>query len=293
MKIRKVLNMKYIFIYLFLILIAVFTNEYYKSGKKPELGYSIVFLLMGLTIAAFYIVKDMIYNPSRMNYRNIIMEKALFNHRGKILKEVDSVPLHKDFIALYLGRNSEDPYGATVSSLQAVRYKGTRMVDSLFVPIESRDPLFEKYSLSIGEAFAKFIKFADTMPVVTYNQAFMHTYINIKLDKDIQLTYLDAMKMSKDIYNLYNEPIKKLTRHLRLINLENDRLAGAKTVGAIYLDYVYTLTVFKAKEKKRLQKLIKGKSGGGSKLFQIPEKARKSLPETKDQIAETEHVSGN
>jgi len=126
MKIRKVLNMKYIFIYLFLILIAVFTNEYYKSGKKPELGYSIVFLLMGLTIAAFYIVKDMIYNPSRMNYRNVIMEKALFNHRGKILKEVDSVPLHKDFIALYLGRNSEDPYGATVSRPAGSKVQGNQ-----------------------------------------------------------------------------------------------------------------------------------------------------------------------
>lgn len=257
MEIKKILNKRYTFVFLFLALILIYTYLYFNGKKSQEVGYSIVFFFMGLTIAAFYVIKDLILNPTRMNYRKIVMEQPLYNHKGKITKEVDAFPLHRDFVTLYLGRTSEDPYGATVTNLQSVRYKDNKMTDSLFIPIESSDPLLQKYTLSLSDAIAKFNKFAGSYPVVTYNHPFTHTYLNIKLDKEFTLSSLDAMKMSKDIYGLFNEPIKKISKHLHLHNLNGDELAGAKVVGAIYLDYMVTLTHYKNQEMRKAKRLQK------------------------------------
>lgn len=255
MEIKKILNKRYTFVFLFLALILIYTYLYFNGKKSPEIGYSIVFFFMGLVIASFYVIKDYVLNPTRMNYRKIVMEQPLYNHRGKITKEVDAFPLHRDFVTLYLGRTSEDPYGAVVTNLQSVRYKDNKMTDSLFIPIETSDPLLQKYTLSLGDAIAKFNKFAGSYPVVTYNHPFTHTYLNIKLDKEFTLSSLDAMKMSKDIFGLFNEPIKKISKHLHLHNLDGDELAGAKVVGAIYLDYMVTLTHYKNHEMKRTKRL--------------------------------------
>lgn len=253
---KKIFNKKFIFMYIFLLLMIVFFY-YYKKYDRMEIAYALIYLAIGLFISLFYILKDFIYTPDRMEYKQIIMQEALFNHKGEILDEFEAFPMYKEFIAFHLERKSEDPYDDTVTSLQAVKYINTKMVDSFYVPLTSKDPLVAKYKLPLKEAVGRFIRYAGDFPIIIYNQPFTHTYFNVMLDKEIHISFIDAMVMSKDIYGIMNKPLKDVRRYLRLTNLEEDKVADAKVIGAIYLDYIYTATKYKTSEARKKRRLLK------------------------------------
>ncbi len=244
-------NRKFIFFYSFLLLLIVFlyfNNRY----EKQEISYAIIYIIFGMMISLFYILKDFIYNPDRLNYKQVIMEDALFNHKGEIIEEFESYPLYQEFVTFHLSRKTEDPYSETVDSLQAVRYIKSRMIDSLFIPLQTSDPLLKNYTLPLNEAIGRFLRYAGDLPIIIYNQPFTHTYLNVKLDKEVHISFIDAMKMSKDLYGIANKPLSHIQKYLKLYNLDRDSVADAKIVGAIYLDYIYTVSRYRSREAKKL-----------------------------------------
>ncbi len=248
---KKILNKKFIFFYSFLILLIVFTF-FYKKRNEVEILYAAIYIFMGVLISLFYILKDFIYTPNKLSYQSVIMEDALYHHRGEIIDTFESYPLYDEFITFHLKRTSEDPYNDTVISLEAVRYLKHKMVDSLFIPLNPKDPLLKSYVLPLNEAIAKFLMYARSTPIIIYNQPFTHTYLNVKLDKEVHISFIDAMTMSRDLYGIFNKPLKKVKKYLGLYSLSNDPVGEAKVLGAIYLDYIYTVTKFKKKETKKL-----------------------------------------
>lgn len=253
---KKIFNKKFLFMYIFLSLMIVFFY-YYKKYDRMEIAYALIYIAIGLFISLFYILKDFIYTPNRMEYKQIIMQDALFNHKGEILDEFEAFPMYKEFIAFHLERKSEDPYDDTVTSLQAVKYINAKMVDSFYVPLTNKDPLVAKYKLPLKEAIGRFISYAGDLPIIIYNQPFTHTYFNVMLDKEIHISFIDAMVMSKDIYGIMNKPLKDVRRYLKLTNLEGDKVGDAKVIGAIYLDYIYTATKYKTSEARKKRRLLK------------------------------------
>lgn len=246
-------NRKFIFFYSFLLLLIAFlyfNNRY----EKQEISYAIIYIIVGMMISLFYILKDFIYNPDRLNYKQVIMEDALFNHKGEIIEEFESYPLYQEFVTFHLSRKTEDPYSETVHSLQAVRYIKSKMIDSLFIPLQTTDPLLKNYTLPLNEAIGRFLRYAGDLPIIIYNQPFTHTYLNVKLDKEVHISFIDAMKMSKDLYGIANKPLSHIQKYLKLYNLDRDYVSDAKIVGAIYLDYIYTVSKYRSKEAKRLSK---------------------------------------
>lgn len=259
-------NRKFIFFYSFLLLLIVFlyfNNRY----EKQEISYAIIYIIFGMMISLFYILKDFIYNPDRLNYKQVIMEDALFNHKGEIIEEFESYPLYQEFVTFHLSRKTEDPYSETVDSLQAVRYIKNKMIDSLFIPLQTADPLLKNYTLPLNEAIGRFLRYAGDLPIIIYNQPFTHTYLNVKLDKEVHISFIDAMKMSKDLYGIANKPLSHIQKYLKLYNLDRDYVADAKIVGAIYLDYIYTVSRYRSKEAKRL-----ARKGITSTVKPLPEK---------------------
>ena len=249
--VKGFLNRKFIFFYSFLLLLIVFlyfNNRY----EKQEISYAIIYIIFGMMISLFYILKDFVYNPDRLNYKQVIMEDALFNHKGEIIEEFESYPLYQEFVTFHLSRKTEDPYSETVHSLQAVRYIKNKMVDSLFIPLYTTDPLLKNYTLPLNEAIGRFLRYAGDLPIIIYNQPFTHTYLNVKLDKEVHISFIDAMKMSKDLYGIANKPLSHIQKYLKLYNLDRDYVADAKIVGAIYLDYIYTVSRYRTKETRIL-----------------------------------------
>ena len=223
-------------------------------------------------ISLFYILKDYIYSPDRLNYNQVIMEDALFNHKGEIIEEFEAYPLYHEFVTFHLDRKSEDPYRDTVTSIQAVKYINHKMVDSLFIPIDPSDPLLKKYTVPLNEAIGRFLRYAGDLPIIIYNQPFTHTYLNVKLDKEVHISFIDAMKMSKDLYGINNKPLGQIQKYLRLYNLGSDKVAGAKVIGAIYLDYIYTVSKYRTKQAR-----LMSKKGQKLTVQPLPEKAPEAI----------------
>jgi len=251
--IRKIFNRKFVYFYSFLLLLLVFLY-FYNRYDQEEISYALIYIIFGMLISLFYILKDFIYTPDKLNYRQIIMQDALFNHKGEIIEEFEAYPLYQEFVTFHLNRKSEDPYSDTVTSLQAVRFIKNRMIDSLFIPIHPTDPLLDKYTLPLNEAIGRFLRYAGDRPIIIYNQPFTHTYLNIKLDKEVHISFIDAMKMSKDLYGIANKPLSLVRKYLKLYNLEGDYVSDAKVIGAIYLDYIYTVSKYRTKEARRTGK---------------------------------------
>lgn len=254
--VKKIFNKKFIFFYSFLILLAIF-YYYYRQRDQIEILYALIYIFMGLLISLFYILKDFIYTPDKLSYQNVIMEDALFHHRGEIIDDFESYPLYTEFVTFHLKRASEDPYSDTVQSLEAVRYIKNKMVDSLFIPLNPKDPLLKPYALPLNEAIGKFLIYARNTPIIIYNQPFTHTYLNVKLDKEVHISFIDAMTMSRDLYGISNKPLRQVRKHLGFYRLDEDPVGNAKVVGAIYLDYIYTITTFKNKENKKAERAKK------------------------------------
>ena len=272
--VKGIFNKKFLFFYSFLLLLIVFLyfdNKY----NKDEITYAIIYIVFGMMISLFYILKDYIYSPDRLDYKQVIMEDALFNHKGEIIEEFEAYPLYREFVTFHLNRISEDPYNDTVSSVQAVKYINNKMVDSLFIPIKPSDPLLKKYTLSLNEAIGRFLGYAGDLPIIIYNQPFTHTYLDIKLDKEVHISFIDAMKMSKDLYGITNKPIEHIQKYLRLYNLGNDPVAGAKIIGAIYLDYIYTVSKYRTKQAR-----IMARKGQKLTTQPLPEKSEEITPLT-------------
>lgn len=275
--VKGIFNKKFIFFYSFLLLLIVFlyfNNRY----DKEEITYAIIYIFFGMMISLFYILKDSIYSPDRLNYKQVIMEDALFNHKGEIIEEFEAYPLYHEFVTFHLNRKSEDPYRDTVSSIQAVKYINNKMVDSLFIPIDPSDVLLKKYTVPLNEAIGRFLRYAGDLPIVIYNQPFTHTYLNVKLDKEVHISFIDAMKMSKDLYGITNKPLGHIQKYLRLYNLSNDQVAGAKVIGAIYLDYIYTVSKYRTKQAR-----IMSKKGQKLAAQPLPEKAPDVIKTTSSQ----------
>jgi len=269
--VKGIFNKKFIFFYSFLLLLIVFlyfNNRY----DKEEITYAIIYIFFGIMISLFYILKDYIYSPDRLNYKQVIMEDALFNHKGEIIEEFEAYPLYHEFVTFHLNRKSEDPYRDTVTSIQAVKYINNKMVDSLFIPIDPSDPLLKKYTVPLNEGIGRFLRYAGDLPIIIYNQPFTHTYLNVKLDKEVHISFIDAMKMSKDLYGITNKPLSHIQKYLRLYNLSSDQVAGAKVIGAIYLDYIYTVSKYRTKQAR-----IMSRKGHKMTVQPLPEKAPEAI----------------
>lgn len=294
---KKVFNRKFLYAYVFLLLLLVFLY-FNKKYQKDEIFYGMIYILIGFMISLFYVLKDFIYTPDKLQYKQVIMEDALYNHKGEIIEEFEAYPLYDEFIAFHLTRKDEDPYNDTVTSLQAVRYKKSKMIDSLYIPLKPEDPLLQRYAIPLNEAIGRFLRYADSLPIIIYNQPFTHTFLNIKLDKEVHISFIDAMKMSKDLYGITNKPISHLQKYLGFYNLEGDVVRDAKVVGAIYLDYIYTVSKHRTKLEKKegrtpLKTLIqKPQAAIGQKVSMLEKKAsstkNEDLPTTKHTAVEPE-----
>jgi len=265
--VKGIFNKKFIFFYSFLLLLIVFlyfNNRY----DKEEITYAIIYIFFGMMISLFYILKDFIYSPDRLNYKQVIMEDALFNHKGEIIEEFEAYPLYHEFVTFHLNRKSEDPYRDTVTSIQAVKYINNKMVDSLFIPIDPSDSLLKMYTVPLNEAIGRFLRYAGDLPIIIYNQPFIHTYLNVKLDKEVHISFIDAMKMSKDLYGITNKPLGHIQKYLRLYNLKSDKIEEEKEIDAIYLDYIYTVSKYRTKQAR-----LMSKNGQKLTVQPLPEKA--------------------
>lgn len=242
------------------ILIIFFLFTYlimYLRLKNTIIGYSILYLLIALVISVFYIFEDILFKEeSTVKHEKILMKKSLFNPKGEFIEKFSIQPIYEEFVVFNLKRNSEDPYGAKVIALEGIHYKDNIMLKSLFIPLVKDI----KGYMPLSSALKKFYSFAGDLPIVIYNQPFTFTYLNIKLNKEIDMDYIDTMKISKDIYGKHGVSVSSISKFLNFRNINHDNLRDSKTIGAIYLDYINTINITKEKEIKSKLKEMKKKS---------------------------------
>lgn len=239
------------------ILVVFFLFTYvimYFRFKNTLIGYSILYLLTTLLISIFYIFEDILFKgESTSHHEKILMKKSLFNPKGEFIEKFSIQPIYDEFVTFNLKRNSEDPYGADVVALEGIHYKDNIMLKSLFIPLKKNINAY----MPLSSSMKKFYDFSGDLPIILYNQPFTYTYLNIKLNREIHMDYVDTMKISKDIYGKYGLSLSSLSKFLNFRNLNHDNLRDSKTIGAIYLDYINTINSVKDKDKKAKLKEMK------------------------------------
>lgn len=196
-------------------------------------------LLVTLVIVIFFNLLRVFLSRDRGSYRSMILEKPLFNPKGKPESLSLRYPLYPRFIAVYFDREGDDPYNDEIISIQAVRYENGYLTDGLFLPIKKSGERKRRKLLYFEDAYRFLRTYTRDFPVICDNKEYAATYLRENLNSMMLMDAVDAVGIAKMIYPGLDEyGTEDLSDYLKLEIEENDHLYGAKTVAAVYLDYL-------------------------------------------------------
>lgn len=196
-------------------------------------------LLITLAIVIFFNLLRVFLSRDRGSYRSMILEKPLFNPKGRPENVSFKYPLFPRFIAVYFDKEGEDPYNDEIVSIQAVRYENGYLTDGLFLPIKKSKERKRRKLLYFEDAYRYLKTYTKDFPIIIDNKDYANTYLRENLNSMMLIDSTDAQSISKMIYPGLDEyGIEEIYDYLRLEAGEDDSIYGAKVVAAIYLDYL-------------------------------------------------------
>lgn len=235
----KLLSKKYIFGFIVLVAALILLISKNSTLDSPMVTMGIWLLLAALVILFFFDLLKVSLNQEKTSYRSMIMERPLFNPRGKKDQLKMSYPLYPRFIAVYFDHEGANPYDSKVHSIQAIRYEHGYLTDSLFLPLLT-DGVKSKGILLTAEEAAKYLKtYTKDFPLVIHEKDFGNTWLRENTNSLILVQSVDTADIARMIYPKLTEfGIEDLNDFFHFEVDEGDPIYGAKITAAIYLDYL-------------------------------------------------------
>ncbi|MFZ2258229.1 MAG: hypothetical protein WAV55_08875 [Clostridiaceae bacterium] len=235
----KLLTRHYIFGFVALLaalILIIFKNSVLGSQM---LTMAVWLLIAGIFILIFFDMLKVSLNREKTSYRSMIMERPLFNPRGKSDQLKMIYPLYPRFIAIYFDHEGDNPYDSKVHSIQAIRYEHGYLTDSLFLPLQSPADPAKGIHLTPEEA-SKYLKtYSKDFPLVIHNKDFGNIWLRENTNSIILVQSINTEDIARMIYpKLAEFGIEDLNDFFHFEVDEGDPVYGAKITAAIYLDYL-------------------------------------------------------
>ncbi len=237
--VRKLLSKKYIFSFVVLIgaLILLLTKN--SALDSPMVSMAIWLVIAAIVILIFFDLLKVSLSHEKTSYRSMIMERPLFNPRGKKDQLKMIYPLYPRFIALYFDHEGNDPYHTKVHSIQAIRYEHGYLTDSLFLPLLIPGAKTKGIRLTAEEALKYLKTYSKDFPLVLHEKGFGNTWLRENTNSQLLLQSIDTADIARMIYpDLTDFGIEDLNDFFHFEVDESDPIYGAKITAAIYLDYL-------------------------------------------------------
>lgn len=235
----KLLTKKYIFGFVILIVALILLISKNSMLDSPMVTMAVWLLIAGVIILIFFDLLKVSLNLEKTSYRTMLMERPLFNPRGKKDQLTMLYPLYPRFIAVYFDHEGGNPYDSKVLSIQAIRYESGYLTDSLFLPIQSGTEKTKGIQLTPEEA-CKYLKtYTKDFPLVIHDKDFGNTWLRENTNSIILVQAVDTEDIARMIYpKLTDLGIEDLNDFFHFEVDESDPIYGAKITAAIYLDYL-------------------------------------------------------
>lgn len=235
---RRFLNKKYILAYI-ISLIAIY-YLIFKSARGTTIDkMALILCLISFFIVMTFHVMSIYFKKEQGSYRNINMERPMFNPRGKADNLRSVFPLHPKFIAVFLDSDNDNPNLSDIMDIQAVRYESGLLTDSIFLPVQRKNEKIRKNYLPPEDAIKYLRSYVKDFPVIIYAKDYSIQYINRYTDASFLYNSIDILPIAKMIYpNLESFETEALIDYLKFETEIEDKLYGARVVCAVYLDYL-------------------------------------------------------
>lgn len=235
----KLLTRNYIFGFVALLAALILIISKNSVLGSPMLTMAVWLLIAGIFILIFFDLMKVSLNREKTSYRSMIMERPLFNPRGKADQLQMIYPLYPRFIAIYFDHEGANPYDSKVHSIQAIRYEHGYLTDSLYLPLQSSTDKTKGILLTPEEA-SKYLKtYSKDFPLVIHNKDFGNIWLRENSNSIILVQSIDTEDIARMIYPKLTEfGIEDLNDFFHFEVDEGDPVYGAKITAAIYLDYL-------------------------------------------------------
>lgn len=237
--ISKLLTKQYIFGFLVLlgaILLIIFQNAGVGSAM---LSMALRLLIVTFLILIFFNLLRLGLSDEKNSYRSMLMERPLFNPRGKKDNLSMIYPFHPRFIAIYFDHDEANPYHSRVFSIQALRYEYGYYTDSLFLPLRKTEDRKTGRLLTPEDASKLLTTYTKGFPLVVHAKDYAAIWLSEHSTSVLLTDAIDTEEIARLIYGkLTDYGIEEINDWLRFEVDERDPVYGAKITAAIYLDYL-------------------------------------------------------
>lgn len=210
------------------------------GGESSHLSAAgIRFLLVSTGIILFFDLLKILLNKERTSYRAMLMEKPLFNPRSKLREPQLTAPLFPRFITLYFDGDDEDPYKSRVYSIQAVRYEGGYLTDSLYLPLKSPGKKSKAIDLELEDALKYLKTYTRDFPLIIHDKSYANAWLREHSNSILLTDAIDTETLARNLYpKLTDFGIEDLNDFYHFEVNAQDPVYGAKITTAVYLDYL-------------------------------------------------------
>lgn len=236
---EKLFTKIYIFVFAVIFSAVIIYINIFMDTKSQMVKMSLTLLVLTFFIVLFFDLIRAVLTRDRGSYRTMVIERPLFNPKGKNTNLKLSYPLYPRFIALYFDKTGDNPENYELSSIQAVRYENGYLTDGLFLPIRRKNVRNRKRDLDIDDAFRYLMTYTKDFPLVVHELDYANSFVLTTNNNPMLMYAVDTQSIAKMIYpKLKNFGIEDINDHLNFEVDDEDPIYGAKIVAAVYLDYL-------------------------------------------------------
>ena len=236
---EKLLTRIYLFVFAVLLAATIFITNAFMDNRSDILKMSLTLLVLTIFIVLFFDLMRAVLTRDKGSYRTMVIERPLFNPRGKADHLKMIYPLYPRFIALYFDKTGDREENYQLVSIQAVRYENGYLTDGLFLPIRRNNGKNRKRDLTIQDAFRYLMTYTKDFPLVVHELDYANSFVLKTTNSPMLMYALDTQVISKMIYpKLKSHGIEDINYHMNIEFDDEDPIYGAKIVAAIYLDYL-------------------------------------------------------
>ena len=236
---EKLFTKIYIFVFAVIFSAVIIYINIFMDTNSQMVKMSLTLLILTFFIVLFFDLVRTVLTRERGSYRTMVIERPLFNPKGKSTNLKLTYPLYPRFIALYFDKTGDSPENYELSSIQAVRYENGYLTDGLFLPIRRKNVRNRKRDLDIDDAFRYLMTYTKDFPLVVHELDYANSFILTTTNNPMLMYAVDTQNISKMIYpKLKNFGIEDINDHLNFEVDDEDPIYGAKIVAAVYLDYL-------------------------------------------------------
>lgn len=237
--ISRLLTKYYIFGFLVLLGAMILILIQNAGAGSPMLAMAMRLLIGAFLILAFFDVLRLGLVDERNSYRSMLMERPLFNPRGKKDELAMIYPLHPRFIAIFFDHEDDNPYESRVFSIQALRYENGYFTDALFLPIRKEEDTTKGRLLTPEDANKLLTAYTRGFPLVVHARDYAGVWLREQSNSVLLTESIDTQEIARLIYpTLTDYGIEDINDWLRFEVDEGDPVYGAKITAAVYLDYL-------------------------------------------------------